>query len=89
MRPDTRALVEHLLGGRPYPASHAEIVCELRANGLGDAAGRLSKRKYRSAGEVAEELLPVQPAAPAATRPVPRAESAEPPGGDLYTASRA
>jgi hypothetical protein len=82
------ALLQVLLEGVPLPAEkHALLDYARRQEGGGDLADdleRLPDRKFRSLDEVGELIVSVQPDF-AQPGPLPRPESAEPPGGEAYT----
>lgn len=82
------ARVQAVLEGVSLPATTRELIAYAAGQPGGAEAlpflSRLGKREFRSLDEVGEALAPVQPHPPA-PKPVPRAESGEPPGGGDYT----
>jgi hypothetical protein len=82
------AELQALLEGVELPAS----ADDLRAYALREGASvdavrlleELTQPEYESLDDVAEELRPVQPGAPAPLPPEPQAESGAPPGEEEY-----
>jgi hypothetical protein len=79
------AEIQALLEGIELPATRDELV---RYASLHDAEAavdleRVEDRQYRRIDEVGEQLVRVQPRAPAEV-PLPRPESGEVPGGEAY-----
>lgn len=87
------AELKTVLVGVKLPAQKPELLeyaVQQRAEPpLLDALRSLSdEKKYESLDEVVEDLLQVQPARVDGQPHEPQEESAEPPGGDAYTARR-
>jgi hypothetical protein len=81
------ANVATVLTGVDLPAHKQELVAyatrEGAEHGLTAALERLPEREYRSLDDVAEALVPVQPASKP-DDPIPGPESGAPPGGPDY-----
>jgi hypothetical protein len=91
METSRAAELQVLLEGAALPATKDQLLeyaVRQRAEPSFLAALRsLPEREYESTDEVAEELVHVQPPAPARRPSPPREESGQPPGGDDYTRS--
>ena len=89
MEPATVAELQVLLEGVPLPCERSSLLSYALHEG---AAGRqiallqrLPDRRFDSIDEVAECLVPVQPASDREVPHSPREESGAPPGGEAYT----
>jgi Protein of unknown function (DUF2795) len=83
------AELQVLLEGAALPATRRELVDYALRQDEGwrfrSDLEALPQREYRSLDEVGEELVRIQPVRADRSRPLPRDESGEPPGGDDYT----
>jgi hypothetical protein len=89
MEQATIAELQVLLEGVPLPYERSSLLKYALSEGATAEQmamlRRLPGRRYDSIDEVAEELVPVQPAYERAEARSAHAESGAPPGGDAYT----